>query len=72
MFWFIRSEDMSSFEDQGWDSYLTAWLERVPESGRFVPVDGVVVTLDDLTAREYVESDRLDLDHLSTKERSQI
>ena len=28
-------------------------------------IDRVVQTLDDLTGREYVESDPLDLDHLS-------
>jgi hypothetical protein len=28
-------------------------------------VEGAVVTLDDMTARDYVESDPLDLDHLS-------
>ncbi len=67
MFWFIRNEDERSFENQGWDDYLHAWLERLPESGRVVKVDGVVHTLDDLTAREYVESDPLDLDHLSTR-----
>jgi len=27
----------------------------------------MVSTLDDLTARDYVESDRLDLDHLTTR-----
>jgi hypothetical protein len=30
-------------------------------------VNGVVMTLDDLTARDYVESDPLDLDHLSSR-----
>ena len=64
-FWFIRSEDESTFEKQRWDYYLAAWLKRLPIGGRFTSVDGVVQTLDDLTAREYVESDPLDLDHLS-------
>jgi hypothetical protein len=43
-------------------------LKRIPATGRFTDVDGVVVTLDDLTARDYVESDPLDLDHLSGRE----
>jgi hypothetical protein len=68
MIWFIRSEDEPSFENQGWDQYLDAWLKRVPKKDRFVDVAGVVTTLDDLTAREYVESDPLDLDHLSSRE----
>ena len=50
---------------QTWDNYLDLWLRRVPPEGRFTRVDGVVQTLDDLTGREYVESDPLDLDHLS-------
>jgi len=68
MFWFIRNKDEPTFENQGWDSYLDAWLKRVPEAKRFVNVAGLVTTLDDLTAREYVESDPLDLDHLSTRQ----
>lgn len=68
MFWFIRNEDQPTFEQQGWDVLLEAWLARVPASGRFAEVDGAVLTLDDLTARDYVESDPLDLDHLSSRE----
>ncbi|MCG6867293.1 MAG: hypothetical protein LJE91_00755 [Gammaproteobacteria bacterium] len=65
MFWFIRDEDQPTFEKQGWDVRLDAWLNRVPVRGRFAEVQGAVLTLDDLTAREYLESDPLDLDHLS-------
>jgi hypothetical protein len=68
MLWFIRSENEPKFENLGWDHYLDAWLKRVPPLDRFVAVDGVVQTLDDLTAREYLESDSLDLDHLSSRE----
>ena len=64
-FWFIRNEDEPTFNDRSWDSFLEAWLNRVLASGRFTNVHGAVLTLDDLTAREYVESDPLDLDHLS-------
>lgn len=67
MFWFIRDEDEPTFEDHGWDHYLDAWLERMTRKDRFVDVAGVVTTLDDLTARDYIESDPLDLDHLSSR-----
>jgi hypothetical protein len=67
MFWFIRNENQPTFEQQGWDVLLRAWLARVPAAGRFAEVDGAVLTLDDLTARDYVESDPLDLDHLSSR-----
>lgn len=66
MFWFIREEDEPQFEGKHWHAYKESWLERVPEAGRFKPVYGSVVTLDGLTAREYIESDQLDLDYLST------
>ena len=41
-------------------------LELVPPAGRFTSVDAVVVTLGDMTAEDYVDSDPLDLDHLSS------
>ena len=68
LFWFIRDGDQPEFEGKSWDELLGLWLKLIPETGRFTPVDGVVVTLDDLTARDYVESDPLDLDHLSNRE----
>ena len=64
-FWFIRHDAMLELEGKRWDEYLQSWLALIPVSGRFKEVDGVVVTLDRLTAREYLESDSLDLDHLS-------
>ena len=68
LFWFIRDGDHPDFEGKSWDELLDLWLKLVPDTGRFKPVDGVVTTLDDLTARDYVESDPLDLDHLSNRE----
>ena len=69
MFWFIRNDDEPAFETQDWKHCLRALPQRQATSGRFVSVHGMVQTLDDLTAREYVESDPLDLDHLSTRRR---
>ena len=68
VFWFIRDEGLPSFEGRKWNSYREQWLRRVPTAGRFNSIDGAVQTLDDLSAREYVESDPLDFDHLSTRE----
>jgi hypothetical protein len=65
LFFFIREDDTRDFEGKGWDVHLDRWLKLVPASGRFGTVDGVVIPLDQMTAREYVESDPLDLDHLS-------
>ena len=69
LFWFIRDVDDPAFETGGWELCLKALPQALSPPGRFVHVDGVVQTLDDLTARDYVESDPLDLDHLSTRQR---
>ena len=66
-FWFIREEDEIDFEGQRWDALLDAWLNLIPATGRFTVVNGAVMALEDLTAKDYVESDPLDLDYLSTR-----
>ena len=63
-FWFIQGEDSTSLNSNQ-ETLLNAWLKLVPAAGRFKRVDGLIVSLDDLTATDYIESDRLDLDHLS-------
>jgi hypothetical protein len=68
-FWFIRTGEDPTFESEGWNEYCEAWLNRLTPKGRFIAIDGVVLTLDDLSARDYVESDPLDLDNLSTRPR---
>ena len=69
MFWFILNDGEPAFHPQDWEHCLTALPQAQSTSGRFVGVDGVVLALDDLTARDYIESDPLDLDHLSTRRR---
>jgi hypothetical protein len=66
MFWFIREEDLPSFDGKGWDELVGAWLALVHPVGRFTKVFGEVTTLARVTAEDYVNSDRLDLDHLSS------
>jgi hypothetical protein len=66
IFWFIRTETDDRFQDREWHEWLDSWLKLLPTSGRFSSVDGSVVTLDDMTANEYIQSDRLDLDRLSS------
>lgn len=66
IFWFIRDEEQSKFQGIGWEQFLERWLQLIPESGRYQNVEGSVVALEDMTAKEYVESDPLDLDHLSS------
>jgi hypothetical protein len=63
-FLFIREDAPETLKDPAWPQYLEKWLALVPEQGRFKRT-GIVTTLEDLTARDYVDSDPLDLDHLS-------
>jgi hypothetical protein len=59
MFWFIRNEDEPTFKGIGWHDLLKKWLD-------FQSVEGQVITLESLSAKDYVESDPLDFDYLST------
>jgi len=65
-FWFVRSENDVQFEGKSWADLLREWLKLVPASGRYKSVLGQVVSLEDMTAAQYVESDPLDLEHLSS------
>lgn len=65
-FWFIRFDADATFEGKSWAELLEDWLKLVPATDRFNSVEGQVATLSDLTAADYVDTDPLDLDHLST------
>ncbi len=64
-FWFVRNGVDVQCEGKSWASLLQQWMKLVPESERFSGVEGRVVALEDMTAAQYVDSDPLDLDHLS-------
>jgi hypothetical protein len=66
-FWFVRRDEDIDFDGSSWSTFLDLWLGLVPQAGRFNRVFGQVTTLDDLTATDYVNSDPLDLDHLSSR-----
>ncbi len=61
-FWFISREPKV---EPGLEQSVEEWLKRVQPTGRFVSIDGQAVNLSEMTAQEYVDSDRLDLDWLS-------
>jgi hypothetical protein len=67
-FIFIRHDDQTATAGQPWAHWLTKWLAQIPESGRYAVVDGIVSSLSEIRADEYVVSDQLDLDHLSRSE----
>jgi len=67
LFWFVRDERQGPmFEGRDWSKLLDSWLALVPSAGRFEVVEGLVVRLEELNGADYVSSDRLDLDHLSS------
>jgi len=68
-FWFVREHADEAGPPLPWRDLLAAWLSLVQPAGRFMRVDGQVATLDDMTARDYVDSDRFDLDYLSAQAR---
>jgi hypothetical protein len=66
-FWFVRELDIVDFAGKPWATWLDGWLGRITKAGRYTAVSGAVVSLTDMTAADYVASDRLDLDHLSRR-----
>ncbi len=66
IFWFVREADQHNFQQIEWSQWREQWLDLIPTSERFTAVEGLVVGLEDMTAKDYVESDLLDLGHLSS------
>lgn len=60
-----RGEALSVMSDEAWDQLVDTWIDRCEPTGVIAQVDGAMIPLEELTALEYLESDRLDLDHLS-------
>lgn len=67
-FFFVRNGEDVDFEGKSWNTLVEAWLKLAPESGRFTKIYRQVATLEDLRASDYVDSDPLDLDHLSSRD----
>jgi hypothetical protein len=64
-FWFIKGAEPVKPE---WDKWVGRWLALVKPTATYTTIEGVAVRLDDMTARDYVESEHLDLDQLSAGE----
>lgn len=62
--WFIKDADPEE-ADANWPKFLGRWLGLFDQAGRFRLDPPVACRLEDMTARDYVESDHLDLDRLS-------
>jgi hypothetical protein len=64
-FWFIRNDEEQEATLVDWAKLCDAWLGLIAAGGRFETVQGMVITIDDMTARDYIESDPLDVDYLT-------
>lgn len=63
MFWFIAEPERArEVRERG---FLPIWGKLIQPGDRFNKVNCQITTHAELTAQEYLESDRLDLDHLS-------
>jgi hypothetical protein len=59
-FWFIKESCPAT-----WDDMIEEWLALFDQSGRFTIEFAVACGLEDMTAKDYIESNRLELDQLS-------
>lgn len=64
-FWFIKDSDPEGFEPE-WAKMLDVWTSLIDQTGRFDLDAAVSVRLRDITAEDYVDSDPLDYERLST------
>ncbi len=64
-FYFIRNLQDLTFKGTSWDELLKKWMGLLKEDDKFKNIGGEITTLEALSAKEYVDSDQLDLDHLS-------
>jgi hypothetical protein len=62
---FVRPEVTPEIADQKWSEHLDVWLMLCEPVGSIASIDGAVLSLSALTALDYIDSDQLDLDHLS-------
>ena len=67
--WFIKDSDPVGV-NVDWSGFVDRWLARFEQGGRYQLDSSIACRLEDMTARDYVESDRLELDRLSTSRRA--
>ncbi|MCY4555697.1 MAG: hypothetical protein OXF79_04820 [Chloroflexi bacterium] len=60
-----REDAEEVMSEEEWDEVVDGWIRRTEPFGAIKSVDGAMIPLDELTAREYIDSDVLDLDYLS-------
>lgn len=63
-FWYIREHQPQGF-DAEWSKWVASWEDLIDQNGRYRIEASIPCQLRDLTAQDYVESDRLEFDQLS-------
>lgn len=63
-FWFIQDVDPEGYEP-AWPKWVQEWAGLFDQTGKYRVELAIPCRLEDITARDYVESDHLDLDQLS-------
>jgi len=64
-FYFVRESDDPRLTPEAWATQVEKWIGLLRGEGRFLSIYGTAIWLEDMSASDYVESDRLDLQHLS-------
>ena len=59
--------NQDSFDEAIWNEHLEKWKNLLVPRGRFKNIICEVISLESLSAKEYVESDPMDLDYLSER-----
>ena len=69
--WFIWTTEPNGYSMR-WPDMTQGWMDLFDSGGRFRTDNCIACRLEDLTARDYVESDKLDLDQLSVERRKSV
>ena len=68
-FYFVRKQDAPmNFANRPWPEWCDDWMKRLLDTGRFKNPEGLIVDYSSMSAAEYLQSDPLDLEHLSSGE----
>jgi hypothetical protein len=64
-FWFIKEAEPQGATTVDWPGWIDEWMKLIAKQGRFRLDPPTALRLEGMTARDYCESDRLDLDRAS-------
>ena len=67
VFYFVRKQGSAmSFANRPWADWRDEWMKRLTNTDRFGTAEGMVIDYDAMSAAEYLQSDPLDLENLSS------